>query len=365
MSAVIPSNMQQQAPASLPVPAMGRFGPVAVSVAAVALVSMGLIAWSHMGWHRLQQRAHEFDTLLSETQLQVRQSQSLAEQRVLGQTNISDSMVEAPAAKAQATARQLREQAPPSLDPAMARLLTRIDHARQMLSQRLHAPATTDAGSLQRALAEVDDAATAAARTWAAELNEETKAQHRLDKINMGLVGGMTLLLLTLMARAHRQREQAAGALKAREAQLRAFAEVLPDLAFHMDAQGHYLDIYGSNLPLLGRPREDLIGKGLKDLFPDDMAARFMGVLQQTLQTRTTQVQTFTIPVNRERRHFDSRCAPIGDTNEVVWMIWDITSRRHIEHRLRRKTRMYDFLSHVNQAIVRSEDEQTLLDKVC
>ncbi len=357
--------MQQQAPATLPVPALGRFGPIAVSVAAVAAVSMGLIAWSHIGWHQLQQRAHVFDTLLSETQFQVRQSQALAEQRVLGQTDISDSMVDAPAGKAQATVRQLREQAPPSLDPALAQLQTRIDQARQTLRQRLQAPASTDAVRLQHALAEVDDAAKVAARTWAAELNEETEAQHRLDKINMGLVGGMTLLLLTLMGRAHKQREQAAGALRAREAQLRAFAEVLPDLAFHMDAQGHYLDIYGSNLPLLGRPREALIGLGLKDMFPEELAARFMGVLQQTLQTRTTQLQTFTIPINRERRHFDSRCAPIGDTNEVVWMIWDITSRRQIEHRLRRKTRMYDFLSHVNQAIVRSEDDQTLLDKVC
>lgn len=357
--------MQQQASASLPVPALGRFGPIAVSVAAVALISMGLIAWSHIGWHELQQRAHVFDTLLSETQFQARQGQWLAEQRVLGQSDISEQMIEAPVSKARSNARQLLDVAPSSLDPAIQHLQDKIDLTHQALIKRLQSPAGLDASGLQQVLAAVDDAAKVTAQGWATELEEETEAQHRLDKINMGLVGGMTLLLLFLMARAHKQREQAADALKAREAQLSAFAEVLPDLAFHMDAQGRYLDIYGSNLPLLGRPREVLLGQSLHDLFPPEMAARFMGVLQQALQTRVTQSMAFTIPINRERRHLDSRCAPIGDSNEVVWMIWDITSRRQIEHRLRRKTRMYDFLSHVNQAIVRSDAQATLLDKVC
>ena len=357
--------MSQPATAYLPVPALGRFGPLAVCVAALALVSMGLIAWSHMGWQRLQERAHVFDTLLSETQFQARQSLWLAEQRALGQTDINAQMVDEPATKAYSTARQLLEMAPPDLHVPLQHLLSKLERTRQALHQRLQTPPALNARQLQQVLSEVDAAAMTAASNWTQELHDETRAQHRLDKINMGLVGGITLLLLTLMARAHRQREQATDKLKAREAQLRAFAEVLPDLAFHMDEHGHYLDIYGSNLPLLGRPPELLIGLGLNDLFPADMAARFMTVLRQALQSRSTQALTFTIPINRERRHFDSRCAPVAGTNEVVWMIWDITSRRQIEHRLRRKTRMYDFLSHVNQAMVRSTDEQTLLDKVC
>jgi diguanylate cyclase (GGDEF)-like protein/PAS domain S-box-containing protein len=365
VSAVIPNTMHQQPCAPHSVPALGRFGPIAVSVAAVAAVSMGLIAWSHMGWHQLQQRAHIFDTLLSQSQFQAHQSLWLAEQRVLGQAGIRDEMVEAPVAKALALVRQIDEEAPDSLKPALNGLHEALDQAHQALAGRMRTPPTVSAADLQAHFQRVDDAASLAARSWASELQLETRDQHRLDKVNMGLVGGMTLLLLVLMARAHRQREQATDELKAREAQLRAFAEVLPDLAFHMDAHGHYLDIYGSNLPLLGRPRETMIGMSLDDMFPADMAARFKGVLQQALQTRLTQSLTFSVPIQHERRHFDSRCAPIGDSGEVVWMIWDITSRRQTEHRLRRKTRMYDFLSHVNKAIVRSEDEPTLLEKVC
>jgi diguanylate cyclase (GGDEF)-like protein/PAS domain S-box-containing protein len=354
-----------QAQAPLPVPALGRFGPTAVCVAALAAVSMGLIAWSHIGWHQLQQRAHVFDTLLSQTQFQAHQSQWLAEQRALGQAEVSATMVDEPATKAQATTRALLELAPPSLTPPLQALMQALVRSRSALDQRLQQPNAIHAAQLNAALRAVDAAAGDVAQRWTTELERETEAQHKLDKINMALVGGITLLLLTLMARAHKQREQATNALRTREAQLRAFAEVLPDLAFRMDAQGRYLDIYGSNIPLLGRPAEALIGLSLQGFFPADMAARFMGVLNQALQTRQTQSMTFSVPINRERRHFDSRCAPVGDTDEVVWMIWDITSRRQTEHRLRRKTRMYDFLSHVNHAIVRSQDDQTLLDKVC
>jgi len=350
-------SMPAQAKVAQAVPALGRFGPIAWSVATLAAVSMGLIAWSHMGWHRLQQRAHVFDTLLSEAQFQAHQSQWLAEQRALGQSDISFTMVDEPAAKAYASARQLQDMAPADLDAPLQSLLGKIQLTRSALDQRVQTPPAITGAQLQATLGAVDDATKSAARAWTKELDRETEAQHRLDKINMGLVGGITLLLLTLMARAHKQREQATDALKARDAQ--------PDLAFRMDANGRYLDIYGSNMPLLGRPPETLIGLSLADFFPAEMAGRFMAVLQQGLQTRLTQTMTFTVPVNGERRHFDSRCAPIGDTGEVVWMIWDITSRRQTEHRLRRKTRMYDFLSHVNQAIVRSQDDQTLLDKVC
>jgi diguanylate cyclase (GGDEF)-like protein/PAS domain S-box-containing protein len=306
-----------------------------------------------------------FDTLLSQTQFQAHQSQWLAEQRALGQAEVSATMVDEPATKAQATTRALLELAPPSLTPPLQALMQALVRSRSALDQRLQQPNAIHAAQLNAALRAVDAAAGDVAQRWTTELERETEAQHKLDKINMALVGGITLLLLTLMARAHKQREQATNALRTREAQLRAFAEVLPDLAFRMDAQGRYLDIYGSNIPLLGRPAEALIGLSLQGFFPADMAARFMGVLNQALQTRQTQSMTFSVPINRERRHFDSRCAPVGDTDEVVWMIWDITSRRQTEHRLRRKTRMYDFLSHVNHAIVRSQDDQTLLDKVC
>ncbi|MGN6917318.1 hypothetical protein, partial [Neisseria sp. P0017.S004] len=67
----------------------------------------------------------------------------------------------------------------------------------------------------------IEQTAHTVATQWASELDAETALQQRLDKLNMALVACVTLVLLVLIARAQRQREDAMGSLKARENQLR------------------------------------------------------------------------------------------------------------------------------------------------
>ena len=343
-----------------------RFLPLAACVGILAGVSIGLIAWAHLGWNRLQARAHDVDRLLHEVRQEARQSQLLVEQRVVGNAEPdAEGSTDGRGAKVQAAVSALQGLGQSGLDTPLGLLQTRVARAAQALDQRWHDPDQVSALDVQHLLNDVDDAARQTESAWQTELQRATAAQHRLDKINMGLVAGLSLLLLWLLNRSHRQREAAMHKLQQRDAQLRAFAEVLPDVAFRMTADGKCQDIHGSNLALLGRPPAAMIGMGLADFFPPDMAARFEGALKQALEHGTTQSLTFSVNINKEVHHFDSRCAPLGDSGEVVWMIWDVTSRRQTEHRLRRKNRMYDFLSHVNQAIVRSEDEQALLTRVC
>ena len=349
----VPTNATT-ATTALPTPALGRYGPLALSVAALAAISMGLIAWSHLGWNRLQQRAHAFDTHLSDARLEARQTLWLLSQPPASAASAGG--LSAPLQRADLALAQLRTQAPKELLGPLQRTQQALADAKA---------ASGDPQALPRALQSLDVAIGQTALAWQASLEHATRDQHHLDRLNVALVGSVTVLLLLLMGRAHRQREQAVGKLKSREAQLTAFAQAVPDLAFRMDAEGHYLDIYGNNLPLLGRAPSELLGRRLHDLFPAEMAERFMAVLRQALATRSTQSSAFTVTIKQELRHFDSRCAPVGNAEQVVWMIWDITARRQTERRLRRKTRMYDFLSHVNQAMVRSDDPSTLLTRVC
>jgi len=90
-----------------------------------------------------------------------------------------------------------------------------------------------------------------------------------------------------------------------------------------------------------------------------------MGVISKTLSTRQTQSMSYPLRVMGGVRHFDSRCAPVGHSDRVVWMIWDVTARRRAEQRLVHMTRLYDFLSQINQAIVWSNSEQDLIIHVC
>ena len=59
------------------------------------------------------------------------------------------------------------------------------------------------------------------AQALAAELHDAIGQQQRLDLLKMALVGSLTVLLLVLIARVQRQREDVVGSLKAREHQLR------------------------------------------------------------------------------------------------------------------------------------------------
>ena len=187
----------------------------------LATVSLGLMAWSHQGWYELQQRAHTFDTLLSQVQLQARRAQILTEEHASGQAQGNAQRIDTLSGEALYAARQLQHMAPATLQPALNQLSLLLVSARQTQAERLSAPQSTNTAQLQAILGGIEQTAHTVATQWATELDAETGMQQRLDRLNMVLVGGVTLLLLALIARTQRQREHVMGSLKAREQQLR------------------------------------------------------------------------------------------------------------------------------------------------
>ena len=102
-----------------PTPALGRFGPLAFSVAAIAAISMGLIAWSHVGWNRLQQRAHAFDTRLLEARQETRHTRWL--HTLSSAATIPVDSLTAPLHRAENVLLGLQDQAPEPTLPALQR----------------------------------------------------------------------------------------------------------------------------------------------------------------------------------------------------------------------------------------------------
>ncbi|MES2089340.1 MAG: PAS domain-containing protein, partial [Pseudomonadota bacterium] len=350
----------------MPTPALGRFGPLALAVAALAAICMALMAWSHQSWRALQTRSHNMESLLAQTQLESQRSQWMAKQAMGPRAQLTPAQVQAPLSVAIAAAQQLLRSDEPRLHPLLQSLHSRLENTQRLLNERLQHPEAVSEPQLVAAMESVTQAATEAARTWQTVLQQETDGQKRIDLINMAIVALVTGVLLTLIGRAHKLREQTTRALMRREAELQAFADAVPDLAFLLDQDGRYLEVFGNHSSaLLGRPREQLIGRPLSEFFSPKSTAMFMGTLTKALQTRQTQSLSYPIRIMGGQRHFDSRCAPVGDSDRVVWMIWDVTARRRAEQRLVHMTRLYDFLSQVNQAIVWSTTEEDLLTHVC
>jgi signal transduction histidine kinase/ActR/RegA family two-component response regulator len=113
------------------------------------------------------------------------------------------------------------------------------------------------------------------------------------------------------------------------------------------------------------------LGMSMAELFADFPAEQAVAVREWTrvLHGETTaQILEFG-PPGLYRRIYSARKTPIRNSaGQVVGageVAFDVTEQKRAEERLRVVTRLYAVLSLVNEAIVRTRDEQTLCQEVC
>ena len=208
------------------IPIMGRFGPVALCLAALALVSMGLIAWSHLGWRSIQERSHAFDSQLSAVQFRLHRSQWLLEEALRQPASAEDEqLISRPLEEARQMASRLAMEDSPRMQGSLTQWMQDLQRAESAVRKRWRQPADASEASVRDALAQLDGSSAALGQVWAGELELSRQRQSQLDKINMALVGGLTLVLLSAMWHAHRQRDRAGRSDKADRAGQRGRAQ--------------------------------------------------------------------------------------------------------------------------------------------
>lgn len=116
---------------------------------------------------------------------------------------------------------------------------------------------------------------------------------------------------------------------------LQAFARVMPDLAFVMDEDGNYVDIFGADEKLLYDELSKLIGVSLSDVFDEEHTRQYMSVIHTALRTEEVQEYEYTLVVPKGEIVFEARVAPIDnydlsnkEKRHVLWMARDITDRK-------------------------------------
>jgi diguanylate cyclase (GGDEF)-like protein/PAS domain S-box-containing protein len=92
---------------------------------------------------------------------------------------------------------------------------------------------------------------------------------------------------------------------------LETLIEVIPDLIFYVDEEGTYLEVLSSrNEELLYRPREEIIGKRINEIFSPQYATPFLEATRKAIQTSTLQILQYSMEVQGEQRHFEARIMP-------------------------------------------------------
>jgi len=119
--------------------------------------------------------------------------------------------------------------------------------------------------------------------------------------------------------------------------QTKTILNALPDLMFIQSRDGIFLDYHVADHNMLYLPPDRFLGHPVHDVFPPDLADRFLQVIDKTLSTGQLQIVEYRLPIGGQRRFFEARLVPYGK-DRVMAIVRDITERKEMEEALRRRT---------------------------
>ncbi len=131
------------------------------------------------------------------------------------------------------------------------------------------------------------------------------------------------------------ERKWAEERLRASEAELRALFGAMTDVMLVLDAEGRYLKIAPTNPSLLYKPPEDLLGKTLHEVLPQEQADAFLEHVHRALQTGRTVDVEYSLPIGGKELWFAGRISPMQE-DSVLFVARDVTERRRAEEEIRK-----------------------------
>lgn len=121
------------------------------------------------------------------------------------------------------------------------------------------------------------------------------------------------------------------------EARMHAILHALPDTLFLLDEEGRYIEIMSGDAKKLFRDKEELLGKTLHDVFPDEDAEFFLGIISQVLETNELVVVNYDMELKSGTRTYEGRAVPASyradGKRTVVFLAIDVTDRKELDIR--------------------------------
>jgi diguanylate cyclase (GGDEF)-like protein len=129
---------------------------------------------------------------------------------------------------------------------------------------------------------------------------------------------------------------------------LEAIANAMPDPIFIMGQDGTYLDLVGGQDRSRYADGSALLGKKYQDVLPENMAKRFLKVVQRAIssgqlqeieyQLANNEVQGLTDSSTAGGQWYQARVYPLQPGTypqpAVIWLAINITSRKHMEEQI-------------------------------
>ncbi|WP_445301884.1 PAS domain S-box protein [Microcoleus sp. N9_A1] len=118
--------------------------------------------------------------------------------------------------------------------------------------------------------------------------------------------------------------------LEAAEAELRALFAAMNELILVVDSTGRYLKIAPTNLSLLYKPAEELVGKTVGEVFPQATADNFLNHIRAALDTQQTVSIEYDLTIDDREVCFAASISPLSEES-VILVARDITEQKRAE----------------------------------
>jgi len=135
---------------------------------------------------------------------------------------------------------------------------------------------------------------------------------------------------ISVFCRDTSEARRAEAALRESEAENRALIAAIPDLIFTYSRAGEYLAISASHPELLLVPKEQLLGRNIREALPAAVAGPLAAAISRALDLKAVQELEYSLMVDGAETWFEARLAP-GDRERVIAIVRDVSQHRRAE----------------------------------
>jgi two-component system, sensor histidine kinase and response regulator len=135
------------------------------------------------------------------------------------------------------------------------------------------------------------------------------------------------------------ERESGEEGLREGEARLQAMVGAIDEIVFEFDGTGIIRNVWSTNESALARPKKELLGSSVGQVFGEEVARPFVETLQRVIATGQGESIEYSIPFGSAVRWFLGRVSPIESPDSAAKTMCmtarDITPRKQAEDDLR------------------------------
>jgi two-component system, sensor histidine kinase and response regulator len=114
--------------------------------------------------------------------------------------------------------------------------------------------------------------------------------------------------------------------LRKSESRNKALLNALPDLIFRLSGDGRFLDVHASDPGDLLVSPEEIPGKHLREILPEEVATLCIDHMHEVLKNGRREIFEYELNINRTLRNYEARVVK-SDHDEVMFVVRDITQR--------------------------------------